>query len=212
MRFRSKVPYFWPASRPVVWATFAAAVLVVVLMTARAEAMATSLHQTPRVVSSSGGAPRYAGFQWKLFRIVYSGDGAAFLGGVGSTFKHLVWTTWTTSQGRGSGADWHNSCVPDCADGTYFAYPATLTVYRPRRVGGYLLFTRMTTAYTGARPPYPGYRQRSVTYKLDFNPQCDTFFSIARTHRSRASAGRRRAWTRGTPGFAVCHACGGLDR
>jgi hypothetical protein len=47
-------------------------------------------------------------------------------------------------------------------------------------VAGYLLITRMTVTYTGARPPYPAYDHRSMTYKLSYsaayNPRYDSFF------------------------------------
>jgi hypothetical protein len=157
---------------PAIRAAVATAALVLVVAVAQASAS----QRTPRVVSSSGGTPRYAGFQRRPFRIVYSGDGAALLAGTGSTFNHLTWTSWAGGQGRGRGADWHDNCVPDCANGTYAAYPVNVIVDRPELVGGYLLFTRMTTTYTAATPPYPAYRHRSVTYKLDYNAQYNTFF------------------------------------
>ena len=81
---------------------------------------------------------------------------------------HLRWTSWTSAEGRGSGADWHDNCVPDCADGIVYAYPANVRVYRPERLAGYLVFTRMTITYTGARPPYPAYRSGSVTYTVRY--------------------------------------------
>lgn len=108
--------------------------------------------------------------------MVYSGDGAASLAGRGSTFGRLRWTSWTRTGGLAWGADWHDNCVPDCANGTYHDYPANVHVYRPQRVGGYLLFTRMTVDYIGARPPYPAYGHASITFRLDYNAAYNTFF------------------------------------
>jgi hypothetical protein len=138
-------------------------------------AEATPLHRTPRLPSSGGSLPNVA-FQRKPFRIVYSGDGAALLAGRGRISNHLTWTKWNAKEGRAWGADWHDNCKPDCATGTYFAYRANVHVYRPRYLAGYLLFTRMTVAYTGSRPPYPAYRHGSVTYKLHYDAQYESFF------------------------------------
>jgi hypothetical protein len=130
----------------------------------------------PRVPTDSGGTPSSSRFQRKPWSIVYSGDGAALLAGRHGIRSHLKWTAWNTSQGRGWGDDWHNNCSPDCARGTYFGYPVNVHVYRPRIVDGYLLFTRLTVTYTGARPPYPAYRHRSLTYRLRYDSQFNVFF------------------------------------
>lgn len=153
-----------------------AGVVAVVFTAMISVAQATRLLRPPRVVTFSFVTPRLAVLQWKPIQIVYSGDGQAFLAGTGSTSSHLVWTTWSSRQGRGRGADWHNNCVPNCAEGTFTAYPATVRVYRPRRVAGYLLFTRMTTTYIRTQPPYPGYRRPAVTYKLDYDARTNTLF------------------------------------
>lgn len=157
------------------WAVAGAAVAGVVL-TVISLAQATPLRRTPRIISFSDVRPTPAVLRRKPGRIVYSGDGSALLAGTGSTFKHLVWTTWTGTEGRARGADWHDNCKPDCADGRFTAYPTTVRVYRPRRVAGKLLFTRMTTTYTGARPPYPGYHHRAVTYTLGHDAKFNTLF------------------------------------
>jgi hypothetical protein len=65
--------------------------------------------------------------------------------------------------------------VPDCATGTYYAFAATLRAYRPRQFGAYLLFTRLTVTYTGARPPYPAYQQGFITFKLVYTAKTKTF-------------------------------------
>lgn len=128
---------------------------------------------TPRI-PAYGGVPRYAGFQSKPFWIIYSGDGAALLAGRGSTSSRLHWTSWNAAEGDAWGADWHNNCVPDCARGTFFAFRATVKVYRPRRPGGYLLFTRMRVTYTGKRPP--GYAHQTLVFRLSYSPQYGTYY------------------------------------
>lgn len=146
-----------------------------VVVAAPLAARATQLHQTPRV-PAFGGSAAYAGFQWKPYRIIYSGDGAALLAGRSGISSHLTWTSWTQTVGRAWGADWHNNCVPDCARGTYSAYRANIRVYRPRQLGGYLLFTRMTVTYKVPPPPYLAYRHGFITFKLDYSAPYNTFF------------------------------------
>ena len=131
---------------------------------------------SPRIVTSSGGAPRYAGLRHTPREIIYSGDGSAFIAGPGHGSPAIVWTSWNATSGRGMAADWHDNCIPDCARGHFTAYRARITVYRPRRLHGYLLFTRMTTAFTGARPPYPGFRRATVTYRLQYQASGPSFF------------------------------------
>lgn len=156
--------------------TLAAIVGLAVIVSLPTAVSAISLQRTPRIASSSGGTARYAGFQRKPFRIIYSGDGAALLSGRGRLSNHLTWTAWNDREGRAEGADWHDNCVPDCARGTYFAYRANIRVYRPRHVAGDLLFTRMTVTYTGRRPPYPANARGPVTFRLDHDTRYKTFF------------------------------------
>src|ERR1700722_4056224 len=105
--------------------------------------------------------------------IVYFGDGAAFLAGRGRSALQtgrLRWTTWTSSDASAWGADWHNDdCRPTCVGDTFVAYPVNVHLYRPRTLGGHLVFTRMTVAYTGARPPRPAFQERSLTASLQYS-------------------------------------------
>jgi len=140
-----------------------------------AAAYGVSLSQTPRLVAASGVTARYADFTRKPGRIIYSGDGAALVAGTSAVKGPIKWTVWNKVGGRGQGADWHNNCNPDCVGGNYHAYPASVHVYRARRVAGYLLFTRMTLTYTGAHPPYPGYKRGSVTFDLTYQTKYKTF-------------------------------------
>jgi hypothetical protein len=109
--------------------------------------------------------------------IVYSGDGAAFLAGADSTRAHLRWDTYTVHGARATGADWRNSCEPDCASGTFSPFPMSVHLFRPETVGGFHVFTRMTVHYLGALPPYPG-SSRSLTFRLRLDGQFGTFFWV----------------------------------
>jgi hypothetical protein len=94
--------------------------------------------------------------QARPYRIGYTGDGSAFLGGFTryralhkssrlSDFGRLRWTTYNAAQGRAVGADWIDNFVPDGAAGTFHPVRATVHVYRPRRG----IFTRMTISDQG---------------------------------------------------------------
>lgn len=155
------------------WAAYTAAVVAAVALTTTAVAQATPLHRTPRVLTSVTGS-----LGWKPRQIVYTGDGSGFMAGTPTPRQHLIWTSWTTRQGRGRGATWIDTCTPDCAQGRDVAYPMKIRVYRPERVAGHLVFTRMTTTFTDGFPPYPGYRHRSVTYRLIKAGHGHVFWSI----------------------------------
>jgi hypothetical protein len=145
--------------------------------------VALTSHLTPRILTAEGATLRYPSFQRRPFEIVYSADGSALLAGRGSGPSRppahlsagLKWLSWNSTEARGSGADWHDNCVPDCATGTYYRYPANMVAYRPRHLGGYLLYTRLTVTYTGARPPYPAYRKGFITFKLVYTPKSQAF-------------------------------------
>jgi hypothetical protein len=111
--------------------------------------------------------------------LVYSGDGSAFMAGLGASTRnsgHLHWTTWNQTQARGWGGDWHDDCTPDCADGTYSAYRVNVHLYRPEQLGGHLVFSRMTMTYPARRPPYPAYRTGTVTMSARYEAQYDSYF------------------------------------
>jgi hypothetical protein len=89
--------------------------------------------------------------------IVYTGDGSAFFAGPKKSShrdKPLNWSSWTATGGQGSGFNWLNNCTPNCAAGTFHAFPVKLDAYRPKRAGGHLIFTRMKVTYTGKMPKH----------------------------------------------------------
>jgi hypothetical protein len=167
------------------------AVLITVLLCAGAaygessgaRAASARSYQTPRILTEEIAWRRFPAFARRPSAIVYSGDDSALLAGRGSgpsrpparLSSWISWRSWTSTEARGSGADWHDNCVPDCATGTYYPYADALRAYRPRRLGGYLLFTRLTVTYAGARPPYPAYRNGFITFKLGYTAKTKTF-------------------------------------
>jgi len=74
----------------------------------------------------------------------------------GSVLEHLVWKSWTVQQAVATGVHELNSCTPNCAEGTFIAYPVVVTLWRSEPVSGQpgeQYFTRITVRYTGPRPP-----------------------------------------------------------
>ncbi|HZU39955.1 MAG TPA: hypothetical protein VE992_02830 [Solirubrobacteraceae bacterium] len=86
--------------------------------------------------------------------ITYTGDGTGFLGGAHARGLHsaIHWTKWTTSVAVGSGYNQLDNCVPDCASGRFHGYAVKIELWRPRRLAGTLVFTRMTIFYKHGRP------------------------------------------------------------
>lgn len=110
----------------------------------------------PKLPSQIG--PASAGdLKVKPTSITYSGDGSAFFAGApkpNHRAKPLNWSSWTSAGGQGSGFNWLNDCDPNCAGGTFHRFAVKLDAYRPRRVGGHRIFTRMKVTYTGKMPKH----------------------------------------------------------
>jgi hypothetical protein len=94
--------------------------------------------------------------QVRPYRIDYTGDGSAILGGFTrhqglhkssplADFGRLHWTSFDARDGRATGADWIDNFIPDGALGTFHAFRATVHVFRPRHG----IFTRMTISEQG---------------------------------------------------------------
>ena len=106
-------------------------------------------------VPDAGGHLANSQFQIRPASIQISGDGSFYFDGRRKPHHHaapLKWTSWTSTGGRGSGFNWVNNCMPNCASGTFHLYPVKLHVWRPRHVGGHFIFTRMTVTYTDGHP------------------------------------------------------------
>ncbi len=107
----------------------------------------------PSVVPASGATARY--LKLRPAAIIYTGDGSGEIAGSGPTIRHaggLRWQTDTSQSATATGKNWLDNCRPDCAGGTFTGYPVSLRAYRPRTVGGHLVFTRLALRYTGRTP------------------------------------------------------------
>ena len=131
--------------------------------------------RTTPLVLANGEPLGHGALQRRPSQIVYSGDGAAYLGGDAGMYSSLRWSRYTQFGSRATGADWHNNCDPDCVDGTFHAYRAAIHLFRPERVAGHRLFTRMVVRYLRAIPPYPAAR-RTITFRLHYSPPYNTLF------------------------------------
>jgi hypothetical protein len=65
------------------------------------------------------GAAQYMEVQPK--QITDSGDGSGYV-------KDLVWSDWGTAQATATGIQEVNDCNPNCAQGSFTGYPATVTL------------------------------------------------------------------------------------
>ena len=88
--------------------------------------------------------------------------------------EHLHWQTWG-STADATGTEFLNDCNPNCAEGTFYYFPATAVLWRPEPQPGHpgrLYFSRMTTIFTGQHClPWPPSGQRhclplTFTYDL----------------------------------------------
>jgi hypothetical protein len=71
----------------------------------------------------------------------------------GAGVEYLSWTTWTAGAAAGHGSFWLKLCQPSCAAGSTGTYPATVTLSDVQASAEGPWFSRMTVAWTGARPP-----------------------------------------------------------
>ncbi len=63
--------------------------------------------------------------------ITTSGDGSAYV-------DNLVWSGWGGSEATATGTLKLDNCTPNCAQGTYTGYPATVTLAGPTPYGSHL--------------------------------------------------------------------------
>lgn len=122
--------------------------------------------QIPTIKLPDGdGATRSRGLEVKPYSIVDSGDGSGVIAGtpmrgargIDRLFGRIRWTSWSYAIGAsGTGKQWIDDCVPDCAGGKFAGYRVKLHAYRPALVGGQWIFSRITMVYTHNRPRYGG--------------------------------------------------------
>lgn len=134
------------------------AALSLALLVALVLASAASAAPLPGAVADGGNPKAGKNVLVRPKQIVYTGDGSGFLAGPGKAGRHpkpsnLKWSSWTKSAAQGSGANFVDDCVPDCADGSYAKSPVTIKLYRPRKLAGFEVFTRMTVHYPASASP-----------------------------------------------------------
>jgi hypothetical protein len=97
-------------------------------------------------------------------QILWTGDTTGMFAGRGTPGRspkgRVHWSKWTATEGRGTGANWLNNCIPFCAAGKWTPFNVNLTVYRPRTLLGHKVFTRIKVAYTGNVPK--GFKRTGV--------------------------------------------------
>jgi len=79
--------------------------------------------------------------------IIYTGDGTGSLAGPQRARQKIQWSQWGTTSATGTGADYVDNCIPDCARGKASRTPVTLKLSTPKRIGGHLIFTRMLVTF-----------------------------------------------------------------
>jgi serine/threonine protein kinase len=84
-------------------------------------------------------------------QIVTSGDGSGFV-------KGLTWSGWGTAVALGSGLLEIDNCIPDCAQGTFTGYPATVTLSGLTPYGsGAEAYANMTITAPGSPAPHESF-------------------------------------------------------
>jgi len=136
------------------WGASSVALLVSLVVAAAASAAAL-----PGGVADGGNPKQGRNVLVRPKQIVYSGDASGFLAGPGRTGRRpkpgkLSWSMWSSSSAQGNGDDWLNNCLPDCADGSFSEHAVNITLFRPRRMLGLLVFTRMRVRYTHGPNPF----------------------------------------------------------
>jgi hypothetical protein len=114
-------------------------------------ASAAALPVSPVYLNASSA---YEGLRVRPATITYTGDGTGLLGGakVRTPSASIAWSQWTATRAFGSGFNQLNDCIPYCAHGHFHGYPVGIEMWRPRSLGGLLVFTRMTITYKARRP------------------------------------------------------------
>ncbi len=142
---------------------------LLVLLAALVLASAATAAALPGAVADGGTVKQGRNVLVRPKQIVYTGDGSGFLAGPGQAGRapkpgKLEWSSWTGGAALGSGDDWLDNCRPDCADGTFSQHAVNIKLYRPRRMLGLPVFTRMTLHYTHGTNPFT--HKSSETFKL----------------------------------------------
>jgi hypothetical protein len=93
---------------------------------ASASLIAVTVCTDPAVGCTDLGASQYMEVRPK--QILNSGDGSGYV-------TNLVWSDWGGTQAQATGTEKINNCSPNCAQGHYTSYPATVTLAGPTPYG-----------------------------------------------------------------------------
>jgi hypothetical protein len=141
----------------------------VALVAALGLASSASAAALPGAVADGGTVKQGKNVLVRPKQIIYTGDGSGFLAGPGTAGRRpkpgkLKWSSWTGGAAQGSGDDWLNNCEPFCAAGTFSQHAVAITLFRPRKMLGLLVFTRMRVRYTHGANPFT--HKSSESFKL----------------------------------------------
>ncbi len=78
--------------------------------------------------------------------VLACGDGNASL-------TNLVWSSWTASTASATGNYIHNTCIPNCAEGTFVSVPASVELSYPIETGAGREFSTVTYSYPDPTAP-----------------------------------------------------------
>ncbi len=78
--------------------------------------------------------------------VLACGDGNASLTG-------LIWSSWTKTTAAAAGEYTHNTCTPDCANGTFVTVPATIRLGYPMETGAGPEFAMISYTYANSAAP-----------------------------------------------------------
>lgn len=108
------------------------------VMTAAPVASASAV---PVVYGSRGG-----GLGWSDSAVK---PGAFYWGTGGTLFvRPLSWSSWVAASAYGRGTRWWDTCKPNCAQGTYWKSPASITLWGVASHNGVSYFSHLTLRWT----------------------------------------------------------------
>lgn len=75
----------------------------------------------------------------------------------GISLKALSWSSFGGSAAKGKGTLAINTCTPNCADGKFLDYAATVTASEPHSCGhGVRVYNKLTMSFPARKPPSAG--------------------------------------------------------
>lgn len=93
------------------------------------------------VVYGSNGSAGWSHPAVKPSAFYIAGDGTLFV-------RPLSWSSWVSSSAYGRGTRWWDTCVPNCAQGTYWKSPASITLWGVASHNGVAYFSHLTLRWT----------------------------------------------------------------